>query len=333
MLPTRSEQVCVVLGTGGTIAGRAAEASDGVGYKAGEVGVDALVAGVPALQGAPLAWEQVAQVDSKDMGFPIWQQLAQRVAFHLERPEVGSVLITHGTDTLEETAYFLHSVLRPTKPVVMTCAMRPASALVPDGPQNLADAYAVATHPGARGVVVVCAGWVYGAVDVVKAHTYRTDAFDGGDAGPLGRVAEGLVEAFRAWPGGVSSGVVDRERLALIAAAQQLPSVVLLLSHADTDGRLVRALLASPPEELPLYGVVVAGTGNATVHEHLEAALLQAEAQGLAVVRCSRCWRGPVITHGGQRLRRATGLAPTKARVALALEGLGIDGLWSTRAG
>ena len=147
----------VILGTGGTIAGRATRAGDNVGYVAGQVNAQDLIGAVPALAGMPLEVEQVAQIDSKDMGFAVWQRLAQRVAHHLVREEVTGVVITHGTDTLEETAYFLQQVLRPTKPVVLTCAMRPATALVPDGLQNLLDAVAVAGDVQAHGVMAVCA--------------------------------------------------------------------------------------------------------------------------------------------------------------------------------
>jgi hypothetical protein len=138
----------VILGTGGTIAGRAVTSSDNVGYVAGQVGVEQLVAEVPMLASLPLEIEQVAQINSKDMTVVVWQRLAARLAFHLDRPDVSGVVITHGTDTLEETAFFLDTVFKPTKPVVLTCAMRPATALVPDGPQNLLDAVSVARHPG-----------------------------------------------------------------------------------------------------------------------------------------------------------------------------------------
>ena len=149
MVDANQARRLVILGTGGTIAGRAAQASDHVGYVAGQVGVGELVQAVPALAGLSLDVEQVAQVDSKDMGLPVWQALARRIAVHLERPEVSAVIVTHGTDTLEETAFVLQQLFRPGKPVVLTCAMRPASALVPDGPQNLSDAVAVARHTDA----------------------------------------------------------------------------------------------------------------------------------------------------------------------------------------
>jgi len=176
-------ETVVVLGTGGTIAGTAARATDNVGYAAARLGVAQLVRAVPALAGWPLEAEQVAQVDSKDMDHATWRALALRCAHHLARADIAGLVVTHGTDTLEETAWFLQRVLAPAKPVVLTAAMRPATALLADGPQNLLDAVTVASWPGARGVVAVLAGRVHGARDVRKVHTYRVDAFASGDAG------------------------------------------------------------------------------------------------------------------------------------------------------
>jgi len=312
-------QRLVVLGTGGTIAGRAAQALDNVGYVAAQVSVADLVAALPALQELPLDVEQVAQLDSKDMGFSVWQTLATRLAFHLARPDVQGIVITHGTDTLEETAFFLQSVLKPAKPVVLTCAMRPATALVPDGPQNLSDAVALARHPGAQGVLVVCAGQIHGADDVTKVHTYRVDAFDSGDAGPVGCVEEGMVRQFRPWPAVCQVGFFDAPALAQVQNSAVWPRVVLLTSHADADGWMVQALLAPLNGAPALRGIVVAGTGNGTLHQQLEAALLQAQAQGVRVLRCSRCVRGRVLAHAGQRLSAVSGLSAVKARIALAL--------------
>ena len=163
-------QKIVVLGTGGTIAGRAAESSDTLGYTAGQVPVEELLGGLPALKDKMIHSEQVAQLDSKDMSHAVWRTAALRCAHWLGQADVAGLVITHGTDTIEETAFFLQSVLAPGKPVVLTCAMRPATALVPDGPQNLADALALAGTEGAAGVLVVCGGVVHGAVDVQKVH-------------------------------------------------------------------------------------------------------------------------------------------------------------------
>ncbi len=122
------ERRIVVLGTGGTIAGRADSAQDNLGYRAAEVGVDDLLRGVPRAHGLALVTEQVAQVDSKDMDFPVWLALAGRCAHWLGREDVAGIVITHGTDTMEETAFFLQSVLAPARPVVLTGAMRPATS-------------------------------------------------------------------------------------------------------------------------------------------------------------------------------------------------------------
>jgi L-asparaginase len=201
------EQTVVILGTGGTIAGTAKNAADNVGYSAAQIGVAQLLAALPALAGLALDAEQVSQIDSKDMGFVVWRVLALRVAHHLARPEVAGVVVTHGTDTLEETAYFLQRVLAPTKPVVLTAAMRPATALLADGPQNLLDAVSVARSAGASGVVAVLAGEVHSGLDVRKRHTYRLAAFGSGDAGPIAQVEEGRLRLHRPWPKSAAVGV------------------------------------------------------------------------------------------------------------------------------
>jgi L-asparaginase len=311
----------VILGTGGTIAGRATRTGDNVGYVAAQVGVADLVAGIPPLAGLALEIEQVAQVDSKDMGFAVWQALAGRVAHHLAREEVSGIVITHGTDTLEETAFFLQQVLRPAKPVVLTCAMRPATALVPDGPQNLLDAVSVAGDAFAHGVVAVCAGQVHAAQHVAKVHTYRTDAFDSGDTGPIGCVEEGVLRLFHPWPSDRPNAQYDAAGLARIQCATALPRVEWLTSHADADGTLVRALLALgtlEPARMP-RGMVVAGTGNGTLHRSLMEALQAAQALGVRVVRVTRCARGRVVPGRENPFPEVSELSPAKARLALAL--------------
>lgn len=309
----------VVLGTGGTIAGRATRANDNVGYVAGQVAVSDLVAMVPALAACPLDVEQVAQINSKDMVLGVWQALVARVAAHLDRPEVAGIVITHGTDTIEETAFLLQTLLKPSKPVVLTCAMRPATALVADGPQNLSDAVAVALHPDARGVVVVCAGRIHSALDVAKVHPYRTDPFDSGDAGALGCVEEGRLRLFRPWPEAVGEGTHDATPLRRLLEAAALPRVELVFSHANADGAVVRALLSHAAGSGRLRGIVVAGTGNGTVHDDLLSALREAQASGVEVVVASRCAHGCVVPHAGQPLPDSAGLSPVKARLALAL--------------
>ncbi len=317
----------VVLGTGGTIAGRAANAADHVGYTTGQVAVDDLLGGIRAQlpEGSHWEVEQVAQVDSKDMGPEVWQPLLRRLQHHLARPEVDAVVVTHGTDTLEETAWLLQAVLAPAKPVVLACAMRPASALVPDGPQNLLDACTVALAPGARGVVAVCAGQVHAANHVQKRHTYRLDAFDSGDAGPLGVVEAGQLTLWQPWPhgDGPRTGLLER-----LLATAQWPRVEWVSSHAGADGALVHALLAhSQTEGVPaLRGLLVAGTGNGTLHRSLEAALQTAADAGVQVWRVSRCAQGRVLAASDARWPVApAGLSAAKARLALQLHLVEVD--------
>ena len=312
----------VVLGTGGTIAGRAASGGDNIGYTAGQVGVADLLGGIEAPEGLALAAEQVAQLDSKDMEPDVWLQLARRCAFWLAEADVAGVVITHGTDTLEETAFFLQAVLAPGKPVVLTCAMRPASSLSPDGPQNVRDAIAVAATPAARGVTVVCAGAIHSAFDVQKVHTYRQDAFASGDAGPVGYVEEGAVRRVRDWP---ESPARSKLIEAGEGAAMQWPRVEILTSHAGATGAMVDLLLQERAMGVaePVRGLVLAATGNGTVHHALEAAALRAQDAGVAVLRATRCASGRILPRPDDKLRDAGALTPVKARIALMLELIG----------
>jgi L-asparaginase len=313
-------QHLVILGTGGTIAGRAANASDNLGYTAGQVGISELLAAIPALPDAgPVVAEQVAQIDSKDMSFAVWAALAGRVSHFLAQPDVQGIVITHGTDTLEETAYFLQLACNPAKPVVLTCAMRPATALVPDGPQNLLDAMSVARHAGATGVVAVCAGTIHSALDVQKVHTYQLDAFSSGDAGPLGYVEEGVVRLLRNWPlAQLGPALSAIENIAKLATLAEWPRVEIVMNYAGASGAMVEALLAQG-----VQGLVVAGTGNGSLHHALEDALLKAQAAGIPVLRSTRCLNGRVLLKPGDSIPDSQGLTPVKARVALILRLLG----------
>ena len=316
----------VVLGTGGTIAGTATHAADNLGYSAAQLSVGELLAAVPGmaevLRGDVLVSEQVAQVDSKDMGFAIWTALAQRVQHHLTRAEVCGVVITHGTDTLEETAFFLHAVLPAAlqlhKPVLLTCAMRPASSLSPDGPQNLLDAVALARTPGACGVMAVCAGVVHGAQSVQKVHVYRPDAFSSGDDGPLGYMEEGNLRLVKSWPQTLShQSTISTD---ILAGLTSWPRVEIVMNYTGGSAAVVDALLQPLPGVAPLRGLVLAGTGNGTLHIDLVAALHRAEQAGVKVVRASRCGEGRVLPVAGSEFADSQGLSPVKARVALMLE-------------
>lgn len=327
----------VLVGTGGTIAGRSQTVGDNVGYRAGEVGVDALLsslrASTPALAGSTVETVQVAQVDSKDMGPAVWGALLLCVRQKLNDPEVSAIVITHGTDTIEETAFLLDLLLTTSKPVVLTCAMRPSSALVPDGPQNLLDALCVAVDPMACGVMVVAAGVVHSPRRVTKVHPYRVDAFSSGDEGPMGCVEEGLVRWFGK---SEEKDLYTLYGIDLFAsgfdffAHDNPPRVELVFSHAGATGESVDALVTPGLASRPVRGLVVAGTGNGTVHVELEAALQRAMAMGVVVWLCSRCVAGQVVLSNAPmresggcpndlRGMRVVPFSPVKARIALML--------------
>lgn len=317
----------VVLGTGGTIAGGSSCASDNVGYRSAQVDIGELLHAVPGLQnvldGHVLLSEQVIQVDSKDIGWEHWRTLLSRVQHYLQHPDVASLVITHGTDTLEETAFFLANVLPASllanRSVVLTCAMRPASSLAPDGPQNLRDAVSVAVNGDARGVLVVCAGSVHAARDVQKTHPYRVDAFDSGEAGPLGVVEEGRVRWFHPHShvcGEVSPMALDRLMMPV------WPRVEIVASHAGANGDMVRAICVQRPGVDSVRGIVVAATGNGTIHADLESALQEARSQGIQVVRSTRCAQGSIVPGGSLANSFPCSKAPSavKARIELILE-------------
>ncbi|HJW56202.1 MAG TPA: asparaginase [Burkholderiaceae bacterium] len=313
-------QRIVVLGTGGTIAGSGGAAGDNISYVAGTIGVNDLLAGIKAPPGYELVVEQVAQLDSKDMDFAVWQQLTQRCVYWLSQPNVAGIVITHGTDTIEETSFFLHEVLAlQSKPVVLTCAMRPATALSPDGPQNLLDAVTVAAKPGAAGVVVVCAGEIHGANDVRKAHPYRVNALDSGDAGPIGYVEEHEVRLVRSWP---SAAVPYNPRLAeLVEGCASWPRVEILTSHAGAHPSLINALIRERAEgnSEAVDGLVLAATGNGTLHHELESAALRAQDADITVWRASRCLNGRILPKPGDQIPDTGTLSPVKARISLIL--------------
>lgn len=303
-------QWVVVIGTGGTIAGAAASANAHLGYKAGALAAQDLVASVPALRGQALEVESLVQMDSCDMDHATWLKLAQAVQRHLARPEVVGVVITHGTDTLEETALFLHLTVRADKPVVLTAAMRPSTAPSPDGPQNLVDAMTVARTPGARGVVAVLAGQVLAGSELRKVHGYRVEAFTAGDAPPLALLQDGKVLPFRPWP-----QVQPLWPEVLGTNAALWPMVDIVTSHAGARGQTLDALVQAGAR-----GVVIAGSGNGSVHASLLQAARLAQAQGVVVRRASRCVLGGVVGAPAQALPTAGALTPAQARVQLLLE-------------
>jgi L-asparaginase len=305
-----------VLATGGTIAGAQASPS-GHAYKAGAYDVDVLLRSVPGLDRlAVVSGEQVANVGSQDMDDPLWLRLARRVAAVLADPAVDAVVITHGTDTLEETSYFLTLVTNSAKPVVMVGAMRPATALSADGPGNLHDAVRVATDPGARGkgTLVVLNDTVHYARNVTKTHTAGVQSFASPNRGPAGTVVGDRVAWFEPMDRKVGAATGFS-----IEGLERLPRVDIVAAHAGMGTELIDAAVRGGAR-----GIVVAGVGDGNVSKAAEEALARAVKAGVPVVRSTRVPSGSVLRNGeiddDARGFVASGeLNPAKARVLLQL--------------
>ena len=306
-----------LLATGGTIAGASTSATQYVGYRPAVTPVDELLAAVPALaEVAAITGEQLAQVASQDMTGAVRLALAQRINALLATNECDGVIVTHGTNTLEETAWFLNLTVRSRKPVVLVGAMRPANALSADGPMNLFRAAVVAASEQAagRGVMVVMNDRIIGARDLHKADTMTVDAFTSPLFGLMGLMSDRRAHFYR---GGLRRHTADSAFD--VSGLQSLPRVHIAYGHEDDDGTAISAFVAAGAE-----GIVHAGAGTASVSQRVKPALLDAVARGVVVVRAPRGAHGLVArgmefdddTHGTVA---ADTLSPPKARVLLQL--------------
>ena len=297
-----------LLATGGTIASAAASREATSGYALHGGGVDALLDAVPELEGvARLLPEQVSDLASPNMTLAAMLQLAKRVAALLARGDVDGAVVTHGTDTLEETAYLLHLVVRTRKPIVLTGAMRPASALSADGPMNLLQAVRVAACPRAagRGAMIVMNDRILSARLASKTDATAPDAFRGNE---LGRLVAGQP-VFTAWPEGRHTLESGFDALAIDA----LPAVDVLHCYADMPPALFDAVIAGRPA-----GLVMACTGNGSLPHAVRPMVEQVVAAGIRVVRASRTGGGATSWRGLPGLPAGM-LNPQKARLLLSL--------------
>jgi L-asparaginase len=307
----------VILATGGTIAGAAPSETE-AGYKAGAVAVDTLIQAVPQLADlAVVRGEQVASIGSQDMNDAVWLQLGARVNELLASADVDGVVVTHGTDTLEETSYFLHLVARSEKPIVMTGSMRPSTAMSADGPLNIYNAVAIAADPAARGrgVLVAVDDDIHSAHDVTKTHTTDVATFGSHEAGLVGASLFGKQTWYRA----PAARHTVRSELALPAAGKELPRVDVLYAHANMSPDLIDAAVASGAR-----GIVIAGVGDGNMTAPALEAVKRARAKGVAVVRSSRTGAGIVrrnieVDDDALGTVASMELGPGKARVLLQL--------------
>lgn len=306
----------VVLATGGTIAGAAASDVQ-ASYTSGQLGVDQLIAAVPqAKKLATLRGEQISNIGSQDMNDEVWLKLARRVNELAAMPDVDGIVITHGTDTIEETAYFLNLVVKTRKPIVMTAAMRPSSALSADGPLNFYNAVAVAANQSAigRGVLVVVNDWIHGASSLTKTSTTAVQTFLSPLRGLIGTIAYGEPEFYR---GPVGKNTLDSEFS--LDGVSTLPRVDIIMAYENMDGALIHAAASSGAK-----GIVIAGVGNGNMTAAALAALAGESKKGIVCVRSSRVVTGRVardieVDDDKLGLVASEDLSPQKARVLLRL--------------
>ena len=305
-----------ILATGGTIAGKAGSEVE-AGYRAGEVTVKTLLASVPGLSDlAQVTGEQIAQIGSQDMNDGLWLKLAARVNALFAADEADGIVITHGTDTAEETSFFLTLTVKSDRPVVLTGAMRPATSLSADGPLNLYNAVAVAADPQARdlGVIVAINDDLHCARDVTKSNTTDVQTFISPGRGLLGTASYGRIRYFRQ----PTHPHTTRSEFST-SGVERLPRVDILYAHANMPPDLIRASVSAGAR-----GIVIAGMGNGNVSTGAAAVLAEAARRNVTVVRSTRVMSGDVarnVEMNDDELGSiaADQLNPQKSRVLLQL--------------
>ncbi|WP_394824833.1 type II asparaginase [Pendulispora albinea] len=283
----------MILATGGTIAGTGASSVNSASYTASKVAVDQLIAGVPELSRvAEVRGEQVMQIASESLTNDDLLKLARRVSVLSKRPDVDGIVITHGTDTLEETAYFLNLTVHTDKPIVVVGSMRPGTALSADGALNLYDAVSVAGSKDARGkgVFVTMNDEIHAGRDVTKMVNIKTEAFKS-QWGPLGMVVEGKNYWFRApIKRHTTQSEFDIDQI------QTLPKVEIVYGYENAPRATVDAVGASPG----IQAIIHAGTGNGSVANRIVPALQELRAKGVNVIRSARVPAGFVVRNAEQ---------------------------------
>ena len=306
----------IILATGGTIAGAGAS-STGSAYTSGQVKIDTMINSVPNIRKlANLKGEQLSNVGSQDMSVKIWLDLAKRINQLLATPDVDGIVITHGTDTQEETAYFLNLVVKSDKPVVLTGSMRPSTALSADGPLNLYNAVAVAANPASKGygVMVVMNDEIHSAHDVKKMISTPVHTFQSPQEGLLGTVIFGQTSFFHK-----PNGLHTTQSEFSVDGVTALPRVDIVYASADASADIIDFLVSAGSK-----GIVIAGVGDGNMNTAMLAAVKNATKKGVKVVRATRVPVGAVLIEGEVNDKEygtisSDDLNPQKARVLLML--------------
>ncbi|MGH9881048.1 MAG: type II asparaginase [Pyrinomonadaceae bacterium] len=305
-----------ILATGGTIAGAAATGTQS-GYKSGAVTIDAMIAAVPGIRDlANIKGEQISNVGSQDMSFEIMLTLAKRINQLLAKPDVDGIVVTHGTDTMEETAFFLNLAVKSDKPVVMVGSMRPSTAVSADGPLNLYNAIGVAIDPEAkgRGVLVVMNDWIHGAHSLTKTSTTAIQTFMSPLRGVVGVAAYGKNDFYSTPPWKHTSSSEFN-----VANVAKLPRVDIIFACADMSADLIDASVTNGAK-----GIVIAGVGNGNMNKASLDAAARAVKKGVVLVRSSRVATGTVgrnveVNDDELGFIASDELNPQKSRILLSL--------------
>ena len=306
----------VILATGGTIAGAAATGTQS-GYTSGAVTIDAMIAAVPGIRDmANIKGEQVSNVGSQDMSFDIMLTLAKRINDLMNKGDVDGIVVTHGTDTMEETAFFLNLVVKGDKPVVMVGSMRPSTAVSADGPLNLYNAVGVAVDPNSRGrgVLVVMNDWIHAAHSLTKTSTTAIQTFQSPLRGLVGVASYGKNDFYNTPEWKHTSGSEFN-----VAEVSRLPRVDIVFACADMSADLIDASVANGAK-----GIVIAGVGNGNMNKASLDAAANAVKKGVVVVRSTRVATGTVgrnveVNDDELGFIASDELNPQKARILLSL--------------
>jgi L-asparaginase len=306
----------IILATGGTIAGAAATGTQS-GYTSGAVTIDAMIAAVPGMDKlANLKGEQISNVGSQDMSFDILLKIAKRINALAQQNDVDGFVITHGTDTMEESAFFLNLTVKTDKPVVMVGSMRPSTAVSADGPLNLFNAVGVAADPNAkgRGVLVVMNDWIHGAHSLTKTSTTSVQTFMSPLRGLVGIANYGKNDWYNTpqWKHTTQSEFD-------ITNVTQLPRVDIVFSALDSSPDFIDCAVTNGAK-----GIVIAGVGNGNMTKANVHAAAKAVSKGVVVVRSSRVPTGTVgrnveVEDDKLGFIASDELNPQKARILLSL--------------
>jgi len=305
-----------IVATGGTIAG-VSTSSTSSAYTAGQVSIQTLIDAVPQmLDLAEVSGEQLVNIGSQDMNDEVWLKLAKRVNELLNEEGYDAVVITHGTDTMEETAYFLNLTVKSDKPVILAGSMRPSTAISADGPANLYNAVAAAVSPSCKGMGVLCCmnNQLLDAKTVIKTHTIDCDTFEGGPSGIIGYVYNGEAHMMqRPLNKHTTESVFDVSKL------DKLPQVGIVYGYANASALPMKAFV-----DARFDGIVLAGVGDGNFYKDVFDVAVNAQNSGIQIVRSSRCPTGPTCLNSEvddekYHFVAALDLNPQKARVLLML--------------